>query len=117
MVPEEFALEGLLHDLTEAYVGDLVRPVKYQIPKFIEIENRIWEVAAARYNLPVKMSKEVKDADNLAFWTEKRDLLNNTGKVDWGPPRDPHPDTIVPIENMSVVRDMFIEHFYAVGGK
>ncbi len=117
MVPEEFAMEGLLHDLTEAYVGDLVRPVKYQIPKFIEIENRIWEVAALRFKLPMKMSKAVKDADNWALWTEKRDLLVNTGKVDWGPPREPHPDPIVPITDMYEVKQLFLDRFYELGGE
>jgi hypothetical protein len=40
-VPPEYALEALLHDCGEAYVGDMVQPLKVLIPKFSEIEDRI----------------------------------------------------------------------------
>lgn len=37
LVPPEFALEALLHDAAEAYVGDMVRPLKRGLPAFEEV--------------------------------------------------------------------------------
>ena len=34
----EDAMKGLLHDATEAYLGDMPRPIKALIPQFHEIE-------------------------------------------------------------------------------
>jgi hypothetical protein len=48
-VPEQFALHGLLHDSAEAYIGDMIRPLKHQpeMREFREAEGAI-EVAVAQ---------------------------------------------------------------------
>lgn len=76
-VPAEFALEALLHDATEAYVGDMVRPLKIQMPEFQEAERVIAEAIAARFGTPSSsaMSPEVKDADNRILLDEKAALM------------------------------------------
>lgn len=51
-VPEEFALEALLHDAAEAYVGDLVAPIKSAIPQFEEIELKILSAIRVKAGLP-----------------------------------------------------------------
>lgn len=46
--PVSDALWGLLHDASEAYVGDMIRPLKLEIPAYSEIENKIlWSMAQA----------------------------------------------------------------------
>jgi hypothetical protein len=40
-VPEQYALEALLHDAAEAYVGDIIWPVKVLFPRLEEFENAI----------------------------------------------------------------------------
>jgi hypothetical protein len=40
-VPEEYALEALLHDAAEAYMGDIVWPVKSMYPELEEDEARL----------------------------------------------------------------------------
>jgi 5'-deoxynucleotidase YfbR-like HD superfamily hydrolase len=82
IVPKGLELCGLLHDATEAYIGDVVRPLKYQMPQYREIEDRLWLVIAERFNLPTEIPKEVKDADNVALITERRDLLQH--QQTWG---------------------------------
>lgn len=37
-VPEEDALWGLLHDAPEAYIGDMIRPLKKLVPAFREMD-------------------------------------------------------------------------------
>lgn len=75
IVPPHLALTGLMHDATEAYIGDVVRPLKYSLPDYIQIEQRLWEVIAERFNLPSVLPPEIKHADNRALVTERRDLL------------------------------------------
>lgn len=38
---------ALLHDATEAYIGDMIRPLKRDMPRFRDIERRIFSVIAA----------------------------------------------------------------------
>lgn len=77
----EVAKEFLLHDATEAFVGDLVRPVKVHLPEFETIEQRFWKAIATRFNLPLLMSEECKYIDDVMVTWEKRDLLPNS--EDW----------------------------------
>lgn len=76
-LPDHLKLCGLLHDATEAYLGDMIRPLK-RLPEmagYSAFERRAWEVIAVRFGLPVEMPPEVKEADNRMLITERRDLL------------------------------------------
>lgn len=65
-------LKFLLHDATEAYVGDMVSPLKYAIPEFKAIENLIWKAAIApAFGLTEELPAIIKKADNEAFLIEK----------------------------------------------
>lgn len=76
LVPPEFALEALLHDAAEAYVGDMVRPLKRGLPAFEEVEGRVRSAIAARYRIPRELSACVREADDVALATEARDLFD-----------------------------------------
>jgi 5'-deoxynucleotidase YfbR-like HD superfamily hydrolase len=41
MVPEMFALEALLHDAGEAFMGDIIKPIKSMFPEVEALENRV----------------------------------------------------------------------------
>lgn len=85
LVPAEHQLAALLHDATEAYVGDMVRPLKeglrefyaaYQLASlFDEVEQRIWLAICDRFDLDPALPDSVKHADLVALATEKRDLM------------------------------------------
>lgn len=72
---------ALMHDATEAYIGDLIRPVKQALPRYQEIEAGIWRAIAARFRLPAEIPAEIKAIDNAALATEKRDLC--PGSPSW----------------------------------
>lgn len=72
----EHRLCGLMHDATEAYIGDMIRPLKLRIPQFAEIEDRLWKVIAIRFGLPLVIPAHVKQVDNWALMTERRDVCN-----------------------------------------
>lgn len=79
IVKPEFALEALLHDAQEAYVGDVSQPLKQLIPDYRAIEDRIEKVIRARFGLPEKMSPEVKKADLQMLMIERGALGLNDG--------------------------------------
>lgn len=77
--PSEYALHGLLHDGSEAYLSDIARPVKKH-PKlegpYMDIESKLTEAIFTRFGIyPVDLPEEVVDADNLLLRTEARDLM------------------------------------------
>jgi hypothetical protein len=75
VLPPELAFVGLMHDATEAYCGDMIRPIKRAMPAYGEMEDQIWTVIAARFGLPEVLPPEVKEADTRMLQTERRDLL------------------------------------------
>lgn len=76
MVCDEFAfwnneksdsmkLLALLHDASEAYIGDMVKPLKIHMPDFVAVENRIMEVIAERFDLYLPDMPKIKPTDLL----------------------------------------------------
>ena len=91
-IPEDIALQGLLHDATEAYMVDLPRPLKRMLPAYQRLENDIWKVIARRFRLPEELSPEVKLADNKMLVTEARNILvEHPGNAWWREPHWPAP--------------------------
>lgn len=68
---------GLLHDSAEAYLGDMVRPIKKRMPDFQVIENRLLQRIAKRFGLPWPIPAVVFDADDIMLATEFRDLMQS----------------------------------------
>jgi hypothetical protein len=100
LVPGELALEGLLHDATEAYIGDISKPLKDALelvaPGAIRgIEDRIHVAVAQRFGVDFPMDPRIKEADLISLATEKRDLMP-FDPIPWKQMLQPHPDTIVP---------------------
>lgn len=75
LVPYEYKLEALLHDASEAYLGDVASPLKALLPQYKAIERRVEQAIARRYSLRFPLPKPVKIADGRMLVTEKRDLL------------------------------------------
>ncbi len=58
---------GLLHDASEAYLGDMIGPLKHlpQLSLFREIEGRFELAIAQRFGLLYPTPSEVKEADGI----------------------------------------------------
>ncbi len=97
---EKLALALLMHDAAEAYVGDIVRTIKHEVPDFAVFENKLMDAINTRFDLPrvaeIPFFKvAVKEVDNRMLVTEKLQLMAQT--VPW------------PIEEMFQPYDMTIE--------
>lgn len=81
---------ALMHDATEAYLGDMIRPLKLIDDSFNKNEDNLWKVIARRFVLPNSLSETLKYEDTRICFTERRDLLNHTGECSWGKEMLPH---------------------------
>jgi hypothetical protein len=70
LVPEEDAMHALLHDATEAYCADIIRPIKPFLEGYSDIEERLWLAIAAHFRISPTMPLSVKKADNAILLTE-----------------------------------------------
>lgn len=85
LVPKEYALEGLLHDMTEAYIGDMSSPLKSLFQEFKDLEKRLYAHMSKTFDVPETIRKEVVHGDLVALATEKRDLMLNEKVIrHWG---------------------------------
>ena len=57
---EKVQLACLLHDASEAYLSDVTRPVKKELPKYLEIEKPLQDAIWAKY-LEESLTKEEYD--------------------------------------------------------
>ena len=100
IVSPEQALAGLLHDASEAYIGDIVSPLKKFLFEFREIEKNIEKVIFERFGIEMENvnHSEIKKADKIALFTEMRDLMKKPhSKWDDVDSFNPHPDKIIPL--------------------
>lgn len=74
-LPAAFKFMGLMHDATEAFLGDCVRPLKQQLPQYREAEENLWRVIAEQYGLPEHLPLIIKEYDNRALLAERNQLM------------------------------------------
>lgn len=75
LVPRNDQLPALIHDATEAYLGDMTRPLKALMPEYREVEQRVWHAVCDRFDIDPILPESVMRADMVALATERRDLM------------------------------------------
>lgn len=119
LLAPELALDGLLHDASEAYLLDLPKPIKQHLPGYEAAEARLLAVIAHRFDFNYPLVDAVKAADRIALVLERASLLGTEDIVE-----DLGPDvtgielpqisqllhTIRPLPP-SIAREMFLQRF------
>ncbi len=68
-------LLGLVHDMTEAYMKDMPRPLKNCLPGYKDLENKVWDRLCLHFfKQTVQLPKIVKYVDGVMLNAENRDL-------------------------------------------
>jgi len=75
LLPPDLKLHGLLHDAPEAYVGDMVSPLKKIMTEYKEVEAGIARVVAEIFGLSWPAPPEVKKADLAVMSAEREQVL------------------------------------------
>lgn len=63
IINKDILLAALLHDASEAYIGDMVKPLKVHLSKFCAIEDNIMEVIFKKFGLDIELLKVIKPYD------------------------------------------------------
>lgn len=100
-------LQGLMHDASETYIGDLPSPVKKYHPSFQAMEALIESAIFAKFGIDYPLDEQVKLFDTEAFRWEYRDRMRDRGVC--LPPAGPRAK--LPEEDPELVRKEFLWHF------
>ncbi len=116
LVPTDLRLAALLHDAAEAYLGDMVKPLKVLLPAFAAIEDQVSAIIADAFGIDFSDYAPIKRADLIALATEKRDLMPHSAER-WAYLDDirPLPQRIVTMSPGEAKREFLIE-FARLGG-
>ena len=74
---------ALMHDATEAYLGDVSSPLKSLLPDYRELEAIWWEAIALRFALPSVLPAQVKLFDARAVVAEAYAFLGEPTGTGW----------------------------------
>ncbi len=102
---------GLLHDASEAYIGDIISPLKVteQYQTYREIEQNLMDAICTKFGLKCEIPEEVKEYDLIVRATEMRDFgsipkefWENEDKLPYGiEPLDPIQSKILFLKEFS----------------
>lgn len=57
-------LEFLMHDASEAYLADMPRPIKRNMPQYVDIEDKLLEIIFKKFNLTFPLTDKVHNVDD-----------------------------------------------------
>ncbi len=113
---------ALLHDAAEAYLGDVVTPLKASIVGTRFRSAEAWFMAAIRkrFGLVGQEPPEIKRADLVALATEREHVLQYAGPLAYQPPPDIRPVNAALLrtwwpKDPEVVRDRLLRVFAMEG--
>lgn len=79
----ELAFAALMHDAGEAYLGDVVKPLKSLLPDYQKIEQACDTAVLAVFGIETPLPPAIKDIDTRILLAERAQALRNTDN-DWG---------------------------------
>lgn len=112
-VPYRLSFAALMHDFAEAYIGDMVRPLKVFMPEFKAIERHIEAIGAPVFGLSYPWPEEVMSADTRIL-TDERHQLMAVAPIPWGTDGDPLGVT-VQCWTPEVAKARFLQRFHELG--
>lgn len=101
LIRGEYEFDALMHDASEAYLGDICKPIKMELTQYNEIENTLMIAIAKKFKFRWPMPKEVEIVDKRMLEIEWENLMIND-----------KPDFIC--WDQQVAKDCFLETFQRI---
>ena len=108
LVSPNYALVGLLHDASEAYLGDVSSPLKSISEEYRVLENTFTETILSKFGLPPSIPQEVHDIDHRLVADEALALFNHVPAWVWEVCPMSYP--VLPVSNKEAFQ-MFMDRF------
>lgn len=110
------ALAALLHDAPEAYLGDVIRPLKRGggvSDAWLEAEKKWSRLVERAFGLPEGLIDDpaIKKADDRVLLAERRDLLEQP-PANWRERDYPPAEQMIHVESPEFVRQRFLAIFH-----
>lgn len=114
-LPPALRLYGLLHDASEAYLGDVIRPLKRFIPGYHDLEEAVMVAVCQQIGIHYPMPPQVKEIDDCILHDEMQQIMEPS-PADWRLVGEP---LGIEIQCWRPERaaEKFLEQFAAVGGE
>lgn len=82
LVAPEYAKWALMHDMAEAYIGDMAQPIKAFMPAYQQLEENLLSIGAHTFDLELPIPGCVKVMDSAICIHEKEDGM--AVRLPWG---------------------------------
>ncbi len=106
----------LLHDASEAYLSDVTRPIKVQLPKYLEVEEKLQNAIFDKWISPTLTDEERKlvfEIDDAVLYHEFLNLMDEKTS-------DEEPNVVAELEydfcDFSEIEGKFISEFNLLAG-
>ena len=86
LIGTPYELEGLLHDASEAYLGDMPSPFKKLMPSYKQLEDDVSIAIAKKFNLQYPYPSELKTADRELLSFEWDSFVMKLEKMEYWKP-------------------------------
>ncbi|MCX6277688.1 MAG: hypothetical protein NT004_06305 [Bacteroidetes bacterium] len=73
----EDKISAMFHDASEAYISDITRPVKRHLLNYLQIEENLMKIIAAKFGFQYPLSAAVTEADDYAVKWEYHNIVLN----------------------------------------
>ncbi len=70
----------LMHDAAEAFIGDIIKPLKNLLPQYLEIEAKLEAIIESKYSVDFS-NASVKQIDLELLFHERRSLFSEDAEV------------------------------------
>jgi hypothetical protein len=84
LVPKEHRLAALLHDASEAYIGDMPTPFKKLMPDYKKLEENLMKAIADKFGFQFPFHPSIKQADAMLLNLEWKSFVLKNGTLEYG---------------------------------
>lgn len=74
-------LMGLLHDASEAYLSDIVRPLKKHLSGYLEIEDSVQRVIYSTFGINIDNIEDIKTIQEIVTWADNYALVHEVKEM------------------------------------